>query len=144
MDNTFIRGDYKELCKLVVIFLGGNVPDFRFQIPGACHHSRFMSKCIYYLKMKLLLNQTNMFHRKEITEIHIMSEFVGFFYSRWWFQSPICSSAPAQDIQSILSMRKYSQFNPSVAQSCLKSMKKHHEYLTEELVVVSLADENLA
>ena len=40
-------------------------------------------------------------------------------------------------------MRKYSQFNPSVAQSCLKSMKRHHEYLTEELVVVSLADENL-
>ena len=40
-------------------------------------------------------------------------------------------------------MRKYSQFNPSFAQSCLKSMKRHHEYLTEELVVVSLADENL-
>ena len=36
---TIIRGDYKELCELIV-FLGGVVDEFQFKRPGACHHAR--------------------------------------------------------------------------------------------------------
>jgi len=38
--ETFARGDYKKLCQLFVFYLGGEVPDFHFHQPGACHEAR--------------------------------------------------------------------------------------------------------
>ena len=53
MDKSFSRGDYKELCELAVIFLGGQVKNFKFKLPGPVHHACFMAKAIFYLKMAL-------------------------------------------------------------------------------------------
>jgi hypothetical protein len=38
--GTFAKGDYKKLCQLVVFYLGGDVPNFHFHQPGACHEAR--------------------------------------------------------------------------------------------------------
>jgi hypothetical protein len=48
------RADYKEFLVLVEVSLGGKVQSFRFHLPGADHHARWMSKAIYYLKIWLL------------------------------------------------------------------------------------------
>ena len=34
LENTFTRGDYKELCELAVVFLGGTVEKFSLKMPG--------------------------------------------------------------------------------------------------------------
>ena len=34
LENTFARGDYRELCELAVVFLGGTVKGFQFRLPG--------------------------------------------------------------------------------------------------------------
>ena len=34
LENTFTRGDYRELCELAVVFLGGTVKGFKFRLPG--------------------------------------------------------------------------------------------------------------
>ena len=52
--KTWPREDYKELLELLIVSLGGTVPGFSFKIPGADHHARWMSKAIYYLKIRLL------------------------------------------------------------------------------------------
>ena len=54
--NTWPRADYKELLELTIVCLGGNVPGFKFTFPGPDHHARWMSKCIYILKLSLLLD----------------------------------------------------------------------------------------
>ena len=54
--STFVRGDYKELCELIVVYLGGHVESFKFKRPGASHHARFMAKAIYSTKMALLVD----------------------------------------------------------------------------------------
>lgn len=38
--GTFARGDYKKVCELFVFYLGGDVPNFHFHQPGACHEAR--------------------------------------------------------------------------------------------------------
>jgi hypothetical protein len=38
--GTFARGDVKKLCQLFVFYLGGEVADFQFHQPGACHEAR--------------------------------------------------------------------------------------------------------
>ena len=55
--SSFSRDDYRELCCLVVEYLGGNLsvsgkPQLRK--PGAMHEARFMADALYILKMTLL------------------------------------------------------------------------------------------
>ena len=38
--EKFARGDYKQLCELMVFYLGGEVQGFKFHQPGACHEAR--------------------------------------------------------------------------------------------------------
>ncbi|KAK3931071.1 UvrABC system protein C, partial [Frankliniella fusca] len=49
------RGDYRELLELVVIFLGGALPEksepYHFKKPGALSKTRWMMRAIYALKM---------------------------------------------------------------------------------------------
>ena len=53
--NVFELNDYKKRCQLIAIYLGAGIPHgFSFQISGADHHARFMSKTIYYIKLFLL------------------------------------------------------------------------------------------
>ena len=51
LQKTFPRDDYKEFMELVVISLGGEVEGFMLKLPGPDHHARWMSKCIYSLKL---------------------------------------------------------------------------------------------
>ena len=64
-EKTFAREDYKELCELAVMFLGGAVDGFKFQYPGAHHHARYMAACIYMLKMALLMRKITWLLDKE-------------------------------------------------------------------------------
>ena len=54
--NTWPRYDYKELIELTIVMLGGTVDSFSIKFPGPDHHTRWMSKAIYILKIHLLLN----------------------------------------------------------------------------------------
>ena len=58
--KTWPRADYGDLLQLLIICLGGDIPNFRFRLPGPDHHARWMSKCIYFLKIKLLKNYFDM------------------------------------------------------------------------------------
>ena len=40
LDGVFPREDYKELCELVVLWLGGHLAQFKLQSPGPIHHAR--------------------------------------------------------------------------------------------------------
>ena len=60
--SSIPRGDYKEFLELAKIFLGGSIDrkkGYTYQLsrPGADHHARWMSKCIYFLKLFLLSHQ---------------------------------------------------------------------------------------
>lgn len=141
--DVFPREDYKELTQLTVIWLGGVVKDFQFQWPGPVHHARFMAKAIYYLKMQLVSNFVTIFSEEERKEISSMSEFVGVFYSHWFLRCAMSTQAPRQDLLAISQMRKYSAIRPIASEACLKSFSRHPWYLTEHLVIMSLADEDL-
>ena len=52
--GEFPRGDFRELNKLLVVCPAGNLPNFRFRWPSACHRARFMAQSIHYLKMELM------------------------------------------------------------------------------------------
>ena len=43
--QIFVRGDYRDLCKMSLVMVGGQLPGneiYRFPPPGACHKARFL------------------------------------------------------------------------------------------------------
>lgn len=103
-----------------------------------------MAKAIYYLKMALVAHHTDLFHQNELREIHIMSEFVAVFFTPWWLKTFLSTKSPTVDYTAISTMKKYMVVNPEVAEPCLLSLGRHSWYLTEELVIMSLADEEVS
>ena len=56
------RGDYIELARLIQFYLTpptNKAEALKIIQPGALHHARFMSQSIYYLKLKILENHTD-------------------------------------------------------------------------------------
>ena len=80
-----------------------------------------MSKALYFLKMKLLLNTSKVTDEEKL-QIEEISKFVVTMYVKPWFQSPL----------------------PSIAMSLLQSCYRHLWYLVPQTVVFALADSGLA
>ena len=142
----FSRGDYKEFNNLVIVYLGGDVPNFKFSQPGACHRARFMAKCLYYLKLQLLSYHgyiQSIYTKKELEEICEVAKVIGLFYARWWFMSALPIPAPKVDLLAVSEMRKYARYHKKVSNACLTSQGRHGWYITEELCVFSFFDTTL-
>ena len=72
-----------------------------------------------------------------------LAEFIGLFYAKAFLLSPLSSSAPKNELDFMVAMRKYRQHKPGMAAVCLTSTERHLWYLTPRLVVFSLADKSL-
>ena len=53
---AFVRGDYKELVQLVLLYLNDDdgLNFTKFERAGALHKARWMAKMLYAIKMELL------------------------------------------------------------------------------------------
>ena len=140
--NTFKRGDYKEMCELLVQYLGGSVKNFKFKIPGADHHARWMSKVIYCLKLALLSDQY-ILEPDVMTKILECASFQSIIYCKYWFQCPIPVMAPLLDLQYYGKLLNWKQVSPIQAFELTKLLRKHLWYLTPELVTLSLFDQHV-
>ena len=142
--NTWPREDYRELLRLTIVTLGGVVPGFQFLQPGPDHHARWMSKCLYYLKMKLLSNVFNM-SEKEKSEEEEISQFIVILYLKAWFMSPLPTAAARNDLQFMVNMSRYRLVTkPRIAMDLLQSCSRHLWYLVPQTVVLALADPDLS
>lgn len=136
------RRDYKELLQLVVTFLGGTVPNFNtFRIPGATSHARWMSKCIYALKMYLFRNEFNMTNQ-ELNGIRSVCLFVVRIYVKAWFGCTKAIEAPNQDLNLIKNIMAYPERD--IALALLQKISNHLWYLSEEAVGLSFFDPNVS
>ena len=142
--NTWPREDYRELLRLTIMVLGGNVPGFQFLQPGPDHHARWMSKALYYLKMKLLLNIFKM-SDEEKEQVEEISKFVVTLYVKAWFQSPLPTAAARNDLSFLVNMSRYRLLTkPTIALSLLQGCFRHLWYLTPQTIVFAMADSYLS
>jgi len=141
LENTFPRDDYKELIALVVIWLGEDVDKFTFMHPGPDHHARWMAKAISFLKLSLLQSQFTM-DDDERTCMNRMANFVGLFYAKAFLESRLNVAAPRNDIKFMADIYLYSEYDQGVSDACMTSCQSHTWYLTPQLVILSLVDED--
>lgn len=73
--NTFAHGDYKKVCELFVVYLGGEVNNFLFHQPGACHEARFLADALYLFILQMTKKLTNIMNKEEEEMVQTSSFF---------------------------------------------------------------------
>ena len=145
--QEYIRGDYKELVNLVLLYLSDENEHRikHFNRPGALHRARWMSKMIYCIKLDLLgtkivneLPRGAVFGSGQLQKVKMFVQFFVFCYIPWWLTSPVAAAAPVNDLLLINELINYRKIDEPCANSALKAFYNHLWYLTEELVPVAL------
>ena len=140
----FVRGDYKELVELSLLYLGDtSVPFKSFKKPGAS----WMSKILYSIKIVLLSSHITKAvgvkvctNNTQFNRFQICVNFVVYVYVPWWLQCPIATAAPITDLELIYAIIEYKEVNPVISKTGLDAFsKKHTWYLTEQLVPLALS-----
>jgi hypothetical protein len=72
-----------------------------------------------------------------------MAVFISLFHARLFLRSRIAVFAPTDDLQLIGKMMLFREQNETIANAVILSVNRHCWYLTEELVVLSLFNEQL-
>lgn len=144
--NTFPREDYRELLKSTLVFFTGDLAGkhrFQFRKPGAQHHARFMSKAIYFLKIFMMSDRFEL-DDVEYSQVKKMAHFIALFYTKTFLRTRIACFAPINDFYFFKAILWYKEDCDDIANSVLKSCKRHCWYLTEELVIFAIFNEHLS
>ena len=146
LDNhKTMREDYKELAKLCLIYLGGNLPkkmsEFKFRAPGAYHHARWMSKILYVLQIAMIKPH----YINDIGRIRSLALFYSVYYAKAWLTSIFPSEAPIHDLAFLKALEEVSHAKglwpegfQEIAVAALEKLKAHTWYLSERLVGLAL------
>jgi hypothetical protein len=138
------RDDYRELLELAILFLGAVPPrGVLFRAPGPMHHARWMSKAIYSLKVWVFRRQFKM-TAKEEKGLREMCCFVVLVYLESWFTAPSAVQAPRRDLNLMKALLNYSTTNSAISTATSEKLQRHLWYLSEELVGLTLFDEDVS
>lgn len=147
LKEEFVRGDYKELVKMVILYLSkGTDTDIEdFIRPGALHKARWMSKLLYTAKIELLskkitqeLPKGAVFAAGQQQKVKRFVQFFVFCYVSWWLTAPVPATAPLNDLILINNLINYRKIDKPCADAAIKAFAAHLWYLTEELVPLAL------
>ena len=75
--------------------------------------------------------------------VETASFFVAITYTPWFLKSSLTASAPSNDLSSFKDMFELKKEYPKLAKAFLHSMQRHTWYLTEELVLLCLGDDDI-
>ena len=92
--------------------------------------------------MHLLSNQIDFLSKAQQENIAQLARFVGVYFSRWFLKCAVAPAAPYQSLLCFDQMLNFSQFDPGLAFTVLDSLNRHTWYLTEQWVIVCLADDD--
>lgn len=141
--EVFARGDYKQLCELFVYYLGGDVPNLYLHQPGACHEARFMADALYLLTLRMTDKIARIMNEEERTMVETAAFFVSICYAPWFLKCYLADKAPKNDLEAFKDAFNIQDQYPKLGHALLSSMQRHAWYLTEDLIPLALADDDI-
>ncbi|XP_065679805.1 uncharacterized protein LOC136094125 [Hydra vulgaris] len=140
--KTFVRNDYRKLCELFVFYLG-EVPGLCFHQPGACHEARFMADALYILTLRITNKITMIMSKVEKKMIETAAFFTSVCYAPWFLKLYLVASSPSNDLAAFKNAFCIKEKYPNLGSALVASMQRHTWYLTEQLVLLSVADDDV-
>src|SRR5699024_1289342 len=110
--------------------------------PGPTHHARWLSKAIYSLKMFLFQEQFRL-SSEESDGLHIRL-FITLLYIKAWYGAPLPIQAPRQDLEFLKNLLQYNTINKKISVAASKKFSTLLWYLSEELICLSLFDDEVS
>ena len=144
-NRNYSRGDYDTGLTYILLFLGCKVAN-TIKRPCNVSKARFLQVGLYYLQISLLRNVrvvTKMFDRKEWVEIEIMAEYSALHYLPTMLAAKYAPAAPRQLLTSIARLRAIRNEVPLVSMTALTTIERHLNFVSPELVVFSMFDEQV-
>jgi len=141
--NNLTRDDYKELLDLIIIFLG-EVPPRRIKFKNQVryHHTRWMAKGIYCLKIYLFRQEFKL-TKNEGNSIFHFNLFLIKCYACFWYSAPNANEAPLNDFKFLRSCFEYRKINEIISSSAIQKFLKHLYYLNEQYITLALFDNRI-
>ncbi|XP_063385404.1 uncharacterized protein LOC134671472 [Cydia fagiglandana] len=140
--NT-VRDDYRELIELSVIYLGGDSENkLKIKPPGAMHQARWMARAIYAIKMFFLKDQIKI-SAKDKRALQDVSLFIATSYVKPWLQCNMAVKAPNQDLCFLKTLKRYEAIDKVISKAALDKFCKHLWYLTDEVAILAIFDDEL-
>ena len=128
-------------------------PGFRMRKPGAVSSTRFMQQAIYLLKIAMLRgrgpDKFYLTHREESC-ILPLAEYIVLFFVPHYLQARFAGAAPRLDRDLWSGLCKYEALHAIgskqqiLTSAAKESLKRHLWYLTQECIIFSLFDDELA
>lgn len=141
--KSFVRDDYRELIELAIIFLGGdNENKIKIRPPGAMHQARWMARAIYSLKICLLQSQFKM-SAKDKQALRDVCLFIVAVYIKPWLGCGLAIKAPNQDLQFLKTLKEYEKIDKLISKAALTKFSQHLWYLSEEIALLSIFDDEV-
>lgn len=137
------RDDYRELLEMTVLFLGGDLGEYRFRPLGPIHHARFMAKTIYSLKMFMFRCQFRSTPR-QLNGLRDVCVFVVRVYVKAWFECTEAIKAPNQDLNFLKALSSYTDVDVAISKATVIKFKRHLWYLAEEGVALAFFDSDVS
>ena len=104
-----------------------------------------MRKVVYYLKIVLLSHQNSLKSIFDTTCLNKLNFFVHFSincYIPYWINCTVASAGPDNDLDLIKTLQSYKSTDEKCPNSALSAINRHLWYLVEELVPLSLFDDD--
>lgn len=139
------RHDYREFLQLIILFLGEDLGEYLFRLPGPISHARWMAKGIYSLKMFLYRKHFKMTAR-ELNALRDVCIFIVLRYAKAWFRSDRAEEAPNQDLNFMKSIAEYAAIDKELSQNVLSKFvgrDGHTWYLSDEAIALAFFDSNV-
>ena len=121
---------------------------FFFCKPGAYHHTRFMGKSIYILKMFLLSHLFDM-SAQDKQNLEHMVEYVILIYARNFLQGRLSTAAPRLDLSFWYELKMYGLTLPNalkrkIVDPAIASCRRHLWYLCPAHAILGIFDRDLS
>ncbi|CAH1647379.1 unnamed protein product [Spodoptera littoralis] len=146
LTKNIVRDDYRyrdELIELSIIFLGGDTEKkFKIRPPGAMHQARWMARALYSLKICLLSSQFKISNKDKVALLDVCM-FIVTCYVKPWLQCILAVKTPNQDLCFLKTMKEYEKVDKTISKAALQKFSQHLWYLTYEVAVLSLFDDDV-
>ena len=131
LEKKSVRNDYAELGQITLYFLTGEltVPNRKF---GAFHHTRWMAKAIYVLK--LLMFREHIKLTLIIEEAGEVALFIVLIYSRTWMEALSACDAAVNDRALLDDLLRYNTVYGKICKVALTTFQRHLWYLGSDHV----------
>ncbi|GBM34689.1 hypothetical protein AVEN_191844-1 [Araneus ventricosus] len=111
------RDDYQELIELTNTVLRKPPEKIHWQAPGPVHHTRWMAKLIYGIKIYLFCNQKDVVNltKREEAQLEKFVKFGTLIYTKTWIATPLASETPFIDLKLWKDLKEYELFDLKLA-----------------------------